>query len=192
VYELFNWRQRQAKKVNLPPFKVIGNETLLELARARPHNREEIMAITGITMTVWRRYGQELLSAIRRGEGRLASKALQMKSKRGDNQSPVQSPLPEFLVNSATFLANSATGIGGCFGEYSKLVDALKKWRIATAQERGIHHLAVLPGYALEVIARQKPQNAEAITAIEGVGEKRAKLYAGDILRIISEFSCNL
>jgi ribonuclease D len=167
AYELFNWRQRQAKKVNLPPFKVINNKTLLELVRARPHNREEIMAITGITMTVWRRYGQELLNAIRRGERRLASKLPQMKSKRGDGQSPVQ-------------------------GDYLKLVDALKKWRSATAQERGIHPLAVLPGYALEVIARQKPQNAEAITVTEGVGEKRAKLYAGDILRIIGEFSENL
>jgi len=167
VYELFNWRQRQAKKVNLPPFKVIGNETLLELARVRPHNREEIMAITGITMTVWRRYGQELLSAIRRGERCIDSKRPQIKIKRGDSQSPVQY-------------------------EDAKLVDALKKWRIAIAQERGIHHLAVLPGYALEVIARQKPRNVEAITVIEGVGEKRAKLYADDILRIIGEFSCNL
>jgi ribonuclease D len=107
VYELFNWRQRQAKKVNLPPFKVINNKTLLELARTRPRNREEIMAITGITMTVWRRYGQELLNAIRLGERCLASKAPQMKSKHSDGQSPVQSPLPEFW-------ANSATGAGGC------------------------------------------------------------------------------
>ena len=70
-----------------------------------------------------------------------------------------------------------------------KLVDALKKWRSAKAQERGIHSLAVLPGYALEAIAKQKPQNAEAIAVIEGAGKKRAKLYADDILRIIGEFS---
>jgi len=167
VYELFNWRQRKAKKVNLPPFKVINNKTLLELVHARSHNKREIMAITGITMTVWRRYGQELLNTIRRGERCLASKVPQIKRKHSDGQSFVR-------------------------GEDRKLVDALKKWRSAIAQERGIHPLAVMPGYALETITGQKPRNAEAIVVIEGVGKKRAKLYAGDILRIIDEFSGNL
>jgi ribonuclease D len=161
MYELFKWRQERAARVNLPPFKVVNNKTLLDIAKARPKNKEELMAIKGITATVWHRNGQDMLNAVRRGDRLLASKVpLQSKTRRNDARQPVH-------------------------WNDQHAVDSLKKWRSAKAEERGIHHLAVLPGYALENIARLRPHGSEALSAIQGVGKKRAELYGDEILDII-------
>ncbi len=161
MYELFKWRQERAARVNLPPFKVVNNKTLLDIAKARPRNKEELTAIKGITTTVWHRNGQDMLNAVRRGDRLPASKVPpQSKARRNDARQPVH-------------------------WNDQHAVDSLKKWRNLKAEERGIHHLAVLPGYALENIARLRPPGSEALSAIQGVGKKRAELYGEEILDII-------
>jgi len=129
----------------------------------KPHNKVEIMAVMGITSTVWRRHGQHLLNAIRRGERHQDSEVPPPVAKRrGDGRKPVR-------------------------WDDQKLVDVLKKWRHDKGIATNIHHLAVLPGYALEEVARTRPQDIEALAAIEGVDKKRARLYGEEILRMIKE-----
>jgi ribonuclease D len=165
LFELFLWRQECAAMLNIPPFKVINNKTLLDLAHARPHNKIEIMAVKGITSTVWRRNGQYLLNAVRRGERRQNAQVPPPNVKRrGDGRKPVR-------------------------WDDQKLVDAIKKWRNEKAAQVSIHHLAVLPGYALEAVARERPPDTDALAALEGVGKKRARIYGEEILKIISENS---
>ncbi len=161
--ELFLWRQDCARKINIPPFKVINNKTLIDLARSMPHNKVEILAIKGITLTVWRRHGQHLLNAIRRGERK-----------------------PDSVLPSTTIKRRS-DGRKPVRWDDQKLVDALKKWRHDKGIELNIHHLAVLPGYTLETVARERPKDADALVAIEGIGKKRASVYAEEILRIVNE-----
>lgn len=160
MYELFLWRQKRARKIDLPPFKVLNNKTLIDIAQARPHNRHELLAIKGISTTVWRRYGQHLLNIVSRGEKRPASKVPPPKAHRNDGRRPVH-------------------------WDDQELVDALKKWRNDKAHELGIHHLAVMPGYALEAVARVKPRDTASLEAVESAGKKRARLYGEDILRIV-------
>ncbi|MFA6451765.1 MAG: HRDC domain-containing protein, partial [bacterium] len=161
--ELFLWRQECAAKINIPPFKVINNKTLLDLARVNPHNKQEILSVKGITTTVWRRHGQNLLNAVRRGERRLDAVVPPPATKRrGDGRKPVR-------------------------WDDQKLVDSLKKWRHDKALIINIHHLAVLPGYALESVARERPKNVDELAAIEGIGKKRAREYSEEILNIIKE-----
>ncbi len=165
LYELFLWRQEYAAKLNSPPFKVINNKTLIDVAHACPHNKIEIMAVKGITPTVWHRYGQHMLNAIRRGERRQSSQIPPpIAKKRSDGRKPVR-------------------------WDDQKLVDTLKKWRSEKAASINIHHLAVLPGYALEAVARERPKEAEALSVIEGVGKKRARIYGEEILNIVKENS---
>jgi len=161
LFELFQWRQQRARKINLPPFKIMNNSTLIELAKLKPHNKQEIFTIKGITTNVWQRHGQHLLNAINRGERRPESKVPPPnKNHRHEGRKPVH-------------------------WNDQELVDRLRKWRIATAEKRGIHHLAVIPGYALEEIARKRPASLEAIIDIAGVGKKRASLYGPEIIEII-------
>jgi ribonuclease D len=57
-------REERARADDRPPFKVIGEQTLLELARRRPGTDEELARIPGVTPSVLRRLGPALRAAI--------------------------------------------------------------------------------------------------------------------------------
>jgi len=165
LYELFMWRGKRASSIDMPPFKVMNNKVMLDLAQQMPRNREEMFKIKGITANVWHRSGQDLLNSIRRGSQRPASRIPPPNKKKGNNtRQPVH-------------------------WNDQYLVDALKKWRNEKAEVLGIHHLAVLPGYALEEVARVKPSDESQLASIEGVGKKRARLYSENILAIIKKMN---
>ncbi len=65
--ELFIFREREAQRRNLPPFKILGNRTLIELAEALPHYPDEFQGIHGLTNRVINRYGRKLIHFVKRG-----------------------------------------------------------------------------------------------------------------------------
>jgi ribonuclease D len=65
--ELYLFREREAQRRNLPPFKIMSNLTLIELAEALPHYLDEFQGIHGLTPRVINRYGKKLINAIRKG-----------------------------------------------------------------------------------------------------------------------------
>ena len=65
--ELFVAREAWAHERGRPPFKVLGNETLLRVAVARPETRDALARIPGCTPTVLARYGDGVLQAVARG-----------------------------------------------------------------------------------------------------------------------------
>jgi len=62
--EIYLFREGHAKKQNRPPFKVIGDKTLLEIARDNPTSLEALGNLPGMTTRQIRRYGSGLLKAI--------------------------------------------------------------------------------------------------------------------------------
>jgi len=65
--ELFVYRERQAKRADRPPFKVMGEQTLLEIARTCPRTAAELQELPGMTPAQMRRHSAGLLQAVRRG-----------------------------------------------------------------------------------------------------------------------------
>src|SRR5207247_288294 len=65
--ELFAYREQQAERADFPPFKVMGEATLLELARRAPRQAADLLAIPGMTPEQVRRHGEGLLRAIEGG-----------------------------------------------------------------------------------------------------------------------------
>jgi ribonuclease D len=65
--ELYLMRDRRARALDRPPFKVLGNGTLLDLAQNPPRSRRSFLKRKGITDLVMHRMGQELEEAIARG-----------------------------------------------------------------------------------------------------------------------------
>lgn len=65
---LCTYRDQQAKRLNLPHFKVFSNQLLIELCRAAPHTPEEIKTVPGMSETLTKRHGSGLLRAIAEGE----------------------------------------------------------------------------------------------------------------------------
>jgi ribonuclease D len=63
--ELHAWRERRAEQTDTPPFRIVGNETLLHLARERP---ADLRGVPGLPPRLAARVGRELLDAIARAE----------------------------------------------------------------------------------------------------------------------------
>lgn len=64
---LFNYREEQARRIDQPPFKVMGEPTLLELVRRVPRQMADLTDVPGLSPEHVRRHGAALLSAVERG-----------------------------------------------------------------------------------------------------------------------------
>lgn len=67
VRELYLYRDAQARHLNQPPFKILGDKTLLAIAQEAPVDLMALRDLPGMTQGKIRRYGDGLLSAVTRG-----------------------------------------------------------------------------------------------------------------------------
>jgi ribonuclease D len=65
--EVYWFREQQAQHSNRPPFKVMSEQTLLEIAQRSPRHADDLRGVTGMTTTQIRRYAAGLLQAVQRG-----------------------------------------------------------------------------------------------------------------------------
>ncbi|MBA3646048.1 MAG: ribonuclease D [Gemmatimonadaceae bacterium] len=65
--ELAVWRDAAARDLDRATFRVIGNETLLEISRAAPKTMQELTQIKGTPRALMERAGHEVLAAVKRG-----------------------------------------------------------------------------------------------------------------------------
>lgn len=66
--ELVRWRDEVAAELDRATFRVIGNEPLLELARIRPADPEQLTAIKGMPRSIAHQRGVAIVEAIARGQ----------------------------------------------------------------------------------------------------------------------------
>jgi ribonuclease D len=66
---LFAYRERQAERIDCPPFKVMGEPMLMELARRAPRNETDLRTVPGMTPDQARRHAEGVLHAIEAGLG---------------------------------------------------------------------------------------------------------------------------
>jgi ribonuclease D len=59
------YRDQEARRRNLPAFKVFGDRTLVELAQSAPSRLADVQRVHGMTHGQIERYGQQLLNVIR-------------------------------------------------------------------------------------------------------------------------------
>ena len=67
LMELCAYRDARARAMDQPPFRVLSNQTLLELAQIMPRKRSELNNIFGLSPKLIDRYGSGLLDAVERG-----------------------------------------------------------------------------------------------------------------------------
>lgn len=159
IYELFRWRTRQAKKQNTPPFKVLNNKTIIEIATVGPTTHSELINIKGVTENLWRRYGRFIVAAIDRA-----------------SQYPKGWTPPT---------EKKREGRKAIHYDDQELAEKLKRWRQEKAAESGIHPLAVIPGHLLIDICTQKPGTLDELAEIEGLGKCRVRKYGDEIIGLI-------
>jgi ribonuclease D len=64
--ELVQWRERVAERDDKAPFRVIGNDALLAVARALPGDAAALGAVAGLPPALARRHGAALVDAVTR------------------------------------------------------------------------------------------------------------------------------
>lgn len=67
LHALFAYREQQAERIDRPPFMVMGEATLMELARRAPRRPEDLKTVPGMTPEQIRRYGAGVLQAVQEG-----------------------------------------------------------------------------------------------------------------------------
>ena len=65
--ELYLYREKQAERADRPTFKIMNDQTLLEIAQRCPTRPDALQGVTGMTPAQIRRHGSGLLSAVQRG-----------------------------------------------------------------------------------------------------------------------------
>ncbi len=130
--ELFLMRDKRARVLDRPPFRVLGNGTLLDLAQRPPKSRRALKGRKGITELVARRLGTPILEAVARGlEG-------------------PEHPPPE---RKAKGTGRKRLDRGG-----EQRREVLKRWRGAHADELELDPGVFCPNAVLEEIAAADPK----------------------------------
>jgi len=62
-------REQRASEVDRPPFKVLAEPTMVEIARRRPRTPEELARVPGVTTVLQRRLGDIIQGALQAGSG---------------------------------------------------------------------------------------------------------------------------
>jgi ribonuclease D len=58
-------RERRAEELGRPPFKVLGEQQMVEIAKRRPESAEALARISGVTPAVMRNFGELAMQALR-------------------------------------------------------------------------------------------------------------------------------
>ncbi|GAP07853.1 ribonuclease D [Anaerolinea thermolimosa] len=65
---LCDFRDQQARFANVPPFRVLPNAVLAEIARSVPQTLEDLARVPGLSARAFDRYGLGIMEAIERGQ----------------------------------------------------------------------------------------------------------------------------
>lgn len=140
--ELYAWRERVARERDVATFRVIGNESLVTLARRMPHGNASLAAVDGISPGLIARRGEELLQAIATARD-LPKSALPVRPR-----SPRRPP-PD--------------------PELERRIDQLRHARDEAAKRLRIDRGFLMPRQQLEEIARRRPTTPLALKEIPAI-----------------------
>ena len=65
VRDLYQWRDHLARKADRPPFKILGNDAIVEIAKAKPASPPELASVKALSRYHSERYGRELVKIVR-------------------------------------------------------------------------------------------------------------------------------
>lgn len=135
------WREEKAASLDRAPFRVLGNEALLALARSAPTTIRRLRSLGGVPTAPARRYGNELIQAVQKGLDTPAEK-----------YPKVERPRRPKLSRMA-----------------QQRVERLKALRKRAAVDLGIEVGVLCPNGTLHAIAVAGPTNAKELKKIPDV-----------------------
>jgi len=151
---LLEFREAQAKELDLPPFKVLRNEALLELAKKKPLGLEEMETGKILSREQNKRYGKRLLQEIQR--------ALAIPEEN----------LPVYPREARPHFSTSVR----------KRVKALKTWRDIRAKHLGLEPGILINNALINAFALEKPRSIKEMGEIPGLKKWQEEHFGQEIL----------
>jgi ribonuclease D len=154
---LYLLRDRYARKMDSPPFKVLNNSVLLDLARKPPRSPHELFKRPGVSYRVARKFGGEIVRAVARAK----------------EEDPSYLELPP----GRAWKPPSR--------EAKRRLERLRRWRKGKAEDLNLPVGVVFPGNMLELLASFPPADLDSFHTIEGMRHWRVSGFGKEILGIL-------
>jgi ribonuclease D len=154
-------REGEAKRLDVPPYKIVTNEVLVAIARARPNKSVELRRIAGATAGRAKGIAHEVLSAVERGTAD------------GGVPEAERAWIDKPKVPTADLRARRVREA------------KLTAWRATEAKRRGVDEQAVLPGHCVKDVAADHPLDLDALLRIPGIGAFRVARDGEAMLRAL-------
>lgn len=161
--ELLQFRDRQAKALDRPPFKVLSAEILQEIAERPPRTIVELSGIKGMTSSQVNRHGAGIMQAV-----------------------TVGLEIPEERWPRFPRVRNSELVEGA-----KERLKKLKCWREQKSSELGLEPGVLAPNWLLESVADLNPATNSGLESLSGVRQWQLKLCAGEIITIATDRTTN-
>ncbi|NNM33260.1 MAG: ribonuclease D [Gemmatimonadetes bacterium] len=157
--EALDWRDEIAQAMDRAPFRVITDQTLLELAKVRPASLGELANMKGVSPRLAKSHGVDLIARMRRVEEGAPGNLL-----------PYPPPGPRTPRPAP---------------ETEARLELLRALRNEVAGEIGLERGRVMANHLLMDIAVVGPADLDALTNIPGVREWHAELMGERILTVL-------
>jgi ribonuclease D len=159
VRSLYDWRDRLARAADRPPFKIIGNDAIIEIAKTKPKSLAELSKIKVVSQYHFRRFGDELM--------RLVKHALELP----------EDALPQ-RVESRPFFRDKVL---------EARVERLKKVRDRLAKELAIDVSVVAPRHILTAVATLEPREVRELDQIPAMREWQKRLLGDKLVEALNK-----
>lgn len=153
--ELYSFRDKLARRLDRPPFKVLNDATLVRLTKIDPQTVDDLKLIKGVGKKLVRYNGAEIIKVIRKG---------------------ANMPPPDYNPHN-----NHHPPDGHTLARY----ESLRQWRNELAASRGVEPDVIISNNNLMNIARQNPQNLSALTRMGVLGSWQFETYGKTLLQVL-------
>ncbi len=155
---LLQWRDDEARRRDCPLYKVLGNKSLLHLAKLKPTGRNKLQQVEGLSPRLIDRYGGKLLQQV--------ELALDL----AESELPVY-PRGERRLKDP---------------QVDKRMSRLKDWRKKVAAQLELDPGVLINNSLLEELARQQPGSEQDLEQISLLKNWQRKVLGEGILRALN------
>ena len=155
---LLQFRDELARKQDRPPFKIVGNMALMQMAQKKPVNESELKSVGRLSARQTKSLGSPLLQRI--------SQALS---------------LPEKALPSYPHKPRSAYD-----PKVAKRIRALKEWRVQRSKSLGIDSALTLSNTQIRSLVDAPPQNSGDLQRIGGLRNWQKRLFGKEICAFLN------